>query len=197
MRSPSLALLPMNLLADRTPFGFVKGMPHLPGRTRDAHRGFVCAWPTCQAGTLVGPTVGPVHPPFVSPRVALEQRQVFLRLPVAHALVEVFPLALLHVAEVIDVVLTPSWSETLPEHLVLAQVPHRVQEVPGKDLDAAAFQLSLRHLVHVPLVRFAGVELVVDPVETRREYHGRGQIWVGRPVDRAVFEPTGCGRADH
>src|SRR5712691_4702312 len=141
MRSPSLRSV--------TDPSSPKGMPPLPVE-QDAHAGWGCA-----NRPFVRPATGRCcrwswFPPSLRPEPGLsEQGQVLLDLPIAHPVVEVFELALLHVDEVVAV---RRVSEGLAEDLVTLEVPGGVEQGAREDLDAALLALVGRHLIHVRLV---------------------------------------------
>src|SRR5918994_5521938 len=96
----------------------------------------------------------------------LEPGQVLGELPRRDPLVVPSPLVSFDADEVVDVVLVPPAAEGLAHDVVPLELPRGVQQVRRQQLDAAAPELVLGDVVQVAGIGIAGVDSVLDPVET-------------------------------
>src|SRR5207245_8025053 len=89
------------------------------------------------------------------------------------------------------------FAQRAPDDRILLERVERLVERAGKKLDAVRAKLLRRHLVEVPVVGLAGVELAGHAVEPRGESDGGGEVRGRGAVDRADLDPSGPRNADH
>jgi len=101
--------------------------------------------------------------------------QVVVALPLADALMVLAPLFALHAGVVSGVIA----SKRLVQDFVVLEAIERFAERGGKERDVPALQFLFGQFVEIVAVGVAGIDLVLDAVESRGRDRGRGSSVCG------------------
>src|SRR5437870_11633023 len=78
-------------------------------------------------------------------------------------------------------------AQRLTDHRILLQIIERFVQVPGKVVDPELASLAVRHARDVLVHRLAGIDPLVDAVQTGSELHGDREVWIGTRVGHAIL----------
>src|SRR5437763_12972692 len=131
----------------------------------------------------------PAIPHISVPRSSRQDVQVLLALPVRDGGEELLPLVTLVVH--VDIV-EASWHRTAHDLVGL----ECLERLPQMRRDARDLTALVQHVVDVPLLGRARVELALDSVEPALEERRLREVGVAGRVDRAELEATAARDAD-